>query len=362
MCEILKNDYWPRKDVALRARVRDWIKSCGAPPELVAQALAETDERSRPLAPAKTASTTPEEDFVVIPKQALSQEARRKFGLARDLFSDAFSGPEDVYWDADLRYARECLHSTVRFGGLLALIGESGSGKSTLRKELISRLQNESSPVVVIEPYVLALEADSARGLSASQLCEAIVHALGVDFGGRAPGAGSLERRFRRMHQALKDSARAGQRHVLIIEEAHNLNARLLKQLKRFYELEDGLSRLLSIILIAQPELRTRLSSVNMAVRELVQRLEILDLGPLADVEAYVRHRAARVGVKFEDIFDPSAMDALRLRLSGPAARGERRGASLLYPLLVGNLLTRALNLAAAMKMPKVTADVVAEA
>ncbi len=39
-------------------------------------------------------------------------------------------------------------------------------------------------------------------------------------------------------------ASKGGQRHVLIIEEAHDLSVHTLKYLKRFWELEDGFKKL----------------------------------------------------------------------------------------------------------------------
>ena len=363
MCDLLKHGYWPRKDrQAMRERLIAWITDSGADQTRIEKSLEEVAKSAACAFYPKNLPESPEEAFTMIPKQVLTSAARRKFGITREIFSDNISCLEDIFFSPDLRYARECLHSTARHGGFLALVGESGSGKSTLRRDLISRLQAEDSRVVVIEPYVLGLDKQERRslGVSARHITESILAALDPE----AAAALSAERVFRRMHERLKESARAGNRHLLIIEEAHSLPLRTIKQLKRFYELEDGLTRLLSILLVGQPELKSKLAAGAAAwdVREVVQRLELLELAPLDDLEGYVRHRCTRAGAKFEDIFDPSALDGLRLRLSGPAPRNGQSGASLLYPLLIGNCLTAAINRAADLKMPKVTADVVAGA
>lgn len=97
------------------------------------------------------------------------------------------------------------------------------------------------------------------------------------------------------MHNILKASAQVGQRHVLIIEEAHALAIPTLKHLKRFYELQDGFKKLLSIILIGQTELEKKLSEHNPEVREVVQRCELVKLPPLDNhVEGYLRHKLDR--------------------------------------------------------------------
>ena len=262
-----------------------------------------------------------------------------------------------MFLPPDVRKVLETLYTTARHGGLLALPGESGSGKSVLRAALIDRLEREESRVVVMEPYVLGMDEGSKKqpGMKMSHICEAVITALDGSFRSSL----SPEGMFRHMHMLLKKSASAGYRHLLIIEEAHSMSPAVIKSLKRLFELRSGLTRLLSVILIGQPELRYKLAETNAEVREVAQRMELVELTPLADPEGYVRHRCQRAGAKFEDIFMPDAMSALTVKLTGPSPKGKAVGGmSLLYPLLVGNILTRAINQAENIKCGKVSAAV----
>jgi len=100
-------------------------------------------------------------------------------------------------------------------------------------------------------------------------------------------------------------------------------------------------------------------------VREVVQRCEVVELLPLdARLEDYLKFKLARVGKTLADVIDAGGIDALREKLTVNTGRREagkpvRDTVSLLYPLAVNNLLTGALNLAADLGAPKVTADVV---
>ena len=161
----------------------------------------------------------------------------------------------------------------------------------------------------------------------------------------------------------LRDSRRAGNSHVLIIEEAHGLPIPTIKHLKRFFELEDGFKKLLSIILIGQPELKLKLSETNHEVREVVQRCEVVELAPLdSRLEEYLKFKLDRIGKPLSEVIDASGIDALRAKLTVSTNRRDRRDTvSLLYPLAVGNLLTASMNLAAEIGAPTVNADVVRE-
>jgi len=294
---------------------------------------------------------------MLLKKQVLHPETRKAFGLFRDPFAeDALLGAEDVFVTPDIRYVREALHQTACYGGFLAVIGESGAGKSTLRRDLVDRLERERAPVVVIEPYTLAMEDNDVKGktLKAAGIAEAVISTL-------AP----LERirrtqdaRFRQMHRLLRDSSRSGYSHVLIIEEAHSLPIPTLKHLKRFFELESGFKKLLSIVLIGQPELASKLSERNPEVREVVQRCEVVELRPLDGALAdFLSFKLGRVGKTLDEVLDDGALDALRARLSFHT--GGRQTVSLLYPLAIGNLMIAAMNLAASIGIPLINSDVI---
>lgn len=300
---------------------------------------------------------TTEDETMLLAKQALFPATKKHFSLFNNPFTDEVRSADEVFTSPDVRYVREALFQTAKFGGFVAVVGESGAGKSTLRRDLIDRINSENLPVQVIEPYIIAMEDNDLKGktLKASHIAESIINTLApLENVKRSP-----EARFRQLHRVLKDSARAGNQHILIIEEAHSLPVPTLKHLKRFFELEDGFKKLLSIVLIGQPELKLKLSERNFEVREVVQRCEIVELAPLDTcLEQYVEWRLKSIGRKTDEIFDKTALDAVRNRLVMTNSRNKTQ-TSLLYPLAVGNLLTGAMNLAAELGSELVTADVI---
>ena len=299
------------------------------------------------------------ESLMLLRKQTLTQAARRHFSLFRDPFAEeALQSADDVFMTPDIRYVREALWFTARFGGFVAVVGESGAGKSTLRRDLLDRLSRENESVIVIEPYILGMEDNDRKGktLKAASIAEAIIHTLNP----LERPLLSPEARYRQLHRLLRESSRAGNRHVLIIEEAHSLPPATLKHLKRFWELEDGFKKLLGIILVGQPELRLRLSETNPEVREVVQRIELIELRPLDnELDAYLSFKFQRLGKNASDIITEDGIGAMRERLTVNA--GKRGKVSLLYPLACNNFLTAAMNLAAELGIPQVDADVVKE-
>lgn len=309
--------------------------------------------------PEKESTSEQGEEVMLLRKQSLTPAAKRHFSIFAEPFGEVRSSKE-VFTSPDIRYIREALFHTAKHGGFIAVWGESGSGKSTLRKDLIERIEAENAQVQLIEPYIVGMEDNDMKGktLRATHVAEAIMDAV-------APLVKlqkSPEKRFRQVHDALRDSARTGYSHCLVIEEAHSIPIPVLKHLKRFYELEDGFKKLISIILVGQPELAVKLDERNPQVREVVQRCELVQLQPLGEhLKPYLEARFQHIGKALSDVMEDGAVDALRVKLSGPARRPGQPGHSVLYPLAVGNVLTAAMNAAAEYGASRVTADLVME-
>lgn len=309
---------------------------------------------------AATSPLSNEDIDMLLRKQTLTPAAKRHFSLFQNPFDNDVQAASDVFSNPDIRFVREYLWQTAKQGGFIAIVGESGAGKSTLRRDLIDRIAREEAPIITIEPVVLAMEDNDVKGktLKASSIADAIIYALAPL---EKPRIG-MEAKGRQLQRILTNSRRAGFSHCLIIEEAHGLSVPTLKHLKRFFELEDGFKKLLSIVLIGQTELKTKLSERAPEVREVVQRCELIELRPLdAQLEDYLRFKFTRVGSSLEAVFEKDATDAIRKRLifTKSASKNSRDTVSLMYPLMINNLVTGAMNEAAAMGFSKVNFDLI---
>jgi len=282
----------------------------------------------------------------------LSLQARKQFKLFRDPFTDDVGAAEDVYLNDCFRFAAEYLYQTAKAGGMMALVGESGSGKTTVRRLAIDRMTAEGQKVRVVTPRII----DKGR-LTASLICDAIIQDCSTENPKR-----TLEGKARQIERILTNSSRAGWSHVLMIEEAHDLTIQTLKYLKRFWELEDGFKKLLAIVLVAQVEMKAKLDeSKNWEAREVIRRMEVVDLDPLADgdeIARYLELKFSRLGSVRAEIISDAGCEAIAQRLR----RRTKQGAvySVAYPLIVNNWTRRALNLAAELGSSVVDADVVA--
>jgi type II secretory pathway predicted ATPase ExeA len=364
VAQLVNHGQWPRSQdrECLQQGIQRWLLQNKANVAQVLRAFEEVKEgveppRANATAPAQGICDEPsaEDNTMLMRKQTLTQTARKRFNLFSDPFGELTS-PEDMWVSQDLRYVREQMYQVARRDGFLAVVGESGAGKSTLRRDLENRLRAEGAPVVLVQPHVLASEDRDTIGkpLQTSHIIEAILKILAPELKLQA----SPEVRAQQLYKTLVTSHEAGFRHCVLIEEAHSLPTSTLRQLKRLREFELGFTKLVSVILIGQTELKVKLSERAAEVREVVQRIEMVELGPIAqaDFEGFLSFRLGRAEKQLGDVIDASGVQALTERLTSTGRDASR---SMLYPLAVANLVTASINLAAQLGEPRVTGDIV---
>ena len=301
-----------------------------------------------------------ESEPMLLPKQTLGPAARRAFALFSNPFEGDVVNDEDMFCNSEIAYVREaCMQAAIN-SRFVAVVSESGGGKTTIATDLEARILRDRKPVIVIRPSVLGMEDTSSAGqrLKSADILAAVVTTLDP----LATPKQTLEARSKQAREKLTTSVEAGFQHLLLIEEAHSMPDATLKHLKRLHELKLGRRPLLGILLIAQPELKLKLSPSRAHLREVTQRCEIVELLALdADLKPYLAHRAQAAGAELAKLIDDSGIDELRRRLTieRPGPNGQRRATSLLYPLAVNNMMTAALNMAAEIGAPLVTREVV---
>lgn len=198
------------------------------------------------------------------------------------------------------------VYGVTESGGFIQLTGEVGTGKTTLVRTLLGQMPAEVDVALILNPQLSALEFLVA-------ICEELGVPLPEDTGSSKALVDALN-----LH-LLATHAR-GRRTILLVDEAQNLSAGVLEQLRLLTNLETARQKLLQIILIAQPELRDLLAQNNL--RQLAQRVTgRYHLEPLSRDEAarYIDHRLKVAGALGE-VFDTAAKREV-YRLSGGIPR-----------------------------------------
>lgn len=179
-------------------------------------------------------------------------------------------------------------------GGFVQLTGEVGTGKTTLCRCLIKQLPPDTDVALIINPR-----------LTATELLETVCDELAIP---RPAVTGSVKALTDALNQHLLESHAQHRRTVLIIDEAQNLHADVLEQIRLLTNLETSREKLLQIILIGQPELLSILK--RRGLRQLAQRVTArYHLQALSRHEtcAYIKHRLAVAG-KRDPVFTTQAM------------------------------------------------------
>ena len=199
------------------------------------------------------------------------------------------------------------LYGINESGGFIQLTGEVGTGKTTVVRTLLSRIPQHADVAVILNPRVTPTEF-------LLTICEE----LGVDIG--PADRDSVKTMVDALNRRLLNAHAEGRRVIVIVDEAQNLSADVLEQIRLLTNLETSTQKLLQIILIGQPELAALLDQTDL--RQLAQRITgRYHLSPLTrdETQEYVRHRLRVAGVSAE-VFTRRALREIH-RLSGGIPR-----------------------------------------
>jgi general secretion pathway protein A len=187
-------------------------------------------------------------------------------------------------------------------GGFIVITGEVGTGKTTLARHFLAHLPPSTATAVILYPALSALE-----------LLRSILDDLHITSAGP-----SLKDQVDALHHFLLAARREGRDVVLLIDEAQDLRADVLEQVRLLSNLETDTDKLIQIVLMGQSELRELLARPSL--RQLAQRVTArYHLEPLSrsETEEYVRHRLAVAGGQGKVSFTAGAIHALHGLSSG---------------------------------------------
>src|ERR1700682_5422579 len=181
--------------------------------------------------------------------------------------------------------------------GFILLTGEVGTGKTTLINKLLEWLHKERvSTAFVFNPR-----------LSVSQFFDFMMADFGIPCESRQKGQMLLK-----LNQWLLERYQAGERAVLIVDEAQNLSPQMLEEIRLLTNLETSTEKLLQIVLSGQPELEQKLNQPQL--RQLRQRITLRAKTrhlTMEETKGYIHERLRIAGAENTDIFEPGAIEVV---------------------------------------------------
>ncbi len=229
------------------------------------------------------------------------------FGLDREPFSLA-PDPRFLFMSERHREAlAHLLYGLGGGGGFVLLTGEIGAGKTTVARCFLEQLPTTCVVAYIFNPCLTVIE-----------LLQTVCSEFGM---AELPQAASGKAHVDALNRFLLDAHAARRQALLIIDEAQALEPAVLEQLRLLTNLETAERKLLQIVLIGQPELRTLLAKPGL--EQLAQRvIARYHLGPLtaSETRQYVEHRLSVAGLKGPSPFEAMAQAQL-FRQSGGVPR-----------------------------------------
>jgi len=188
-------------------------------------------------------------------------------------------------------------YGVLRNDGFIVITGEVGAGKTTLLRGLLDSL-NRSNTVI--------------GNLVTTQLdAEDTLRLVGAAFGVRVKDLPKSEL-LMALEAFLVSQAAQGKRCLLVVDEAQNLSARAVEELRMLSNFQYGNQSLLQTFLVGQPEFRAILQRPEM--EQFRQRVAATcHIGPLDEEETqrYIEHRLKCAGSTGNPSFEPAAFGAI---------------------------------------------------
>lgn len=210
------------------------------------------------------------------------------FGLKEFPFSLA-SDPKFLYLSkAHARVKAQIEYALYIQDSLLVFTGEIGSGKTTLLHDALSRFDDDMIVARIHQTQVNETE---------------FLQLLLVEFGFEMFEATKVEL-LNKISIFLKQQFHDGKKVVLIIDEAQNLSRRVLEEVRLLSDLQNGHEKLLTVVIVGQPELNELIDSPGM--EQLVQRIRLrFHITALSEEEIpeYIRHRLGVAGAENVNLF-----------------------------------------------------------
>jgi general secretion pathway protein A len=228
----------------------------------------------------------------------------------------------------------QMIYAASEDSGFFILTGEVGTGKTMMINSLLDRLPNDYR---VAKIYHTAL---NPKGLIQNICKEFGLEYLNIP----------ISQLILKIQDFLKWTHHAGEKSLLILDEAQDLNMETLEEVRLLSNFESNHKRILQIFLIGQQELEVKLANQNLRqFRERVSlRYKLRKLGR-EETYRYIAHRLAIAGRQANKaIFTKEAIDEIHDISQGIPRRINIIGENSLlmgyaenYPIIKGSIIRK---------------------
>ena len=225
----------------------------------------------------------------------------RFFGLKQEPFSLA-PDPRYLYMSKRHREAlAHLLYGVGGGGGFVLLSGEIGAGKTTVCRCFLEQIPKRCNVAYIFNPKLTVIE-----------LVKSICDEFRIPYELPPGEPATVKMYVDALNGFLLKTHAVGQNNVLIIDEAQLLSVDVLEQLRLLTNLETNEKKLLQIVLIGQPELRTMLErpELEQLAQRVVARFHLHALSS-KETEHYIRHRLSVAGMTRAIPFDQKALQRI---------------------------------------------------
>ncbi len=203
------------------------------------------------------------------------------YGLTEHPFSIQ-PDPDFIYFNRRYSYAyamiKHCIKDKSNF---IVISGDIGCGKTTMVRHLLNEMASELTIGLVYNTYREIID-----------LFEWVLLAFGLPYEGMTRV--QLEFEFQRY---LMEQSVVGKKVLLVVDEAQNIHLDALESIRSLLNFNTADLQLLQIMLIGQPELRTKL--IDLEYSQFSKRIAVnFHIRPfeVAEVRPYINHRLKVAG------------------------------------------------------------------
>ena len=226
----------------------------------------------------------------------------RVLGLEREPFS---TSPDPAFFYQSPKHRSVLANLLIEFRlrrGLSIVLGDIGTGKTTLGRKLIQKLKER-------ERFLVHLVLDPTYP-SEDLFFSALIRTLGISVPAAAPTL--VDYRDVLERYLFQRSIGEGQTVVLVIDEAHKLNALSLEALRILLNYETNEAKLLQLVLLGQMELLPLITGMpNLMDR--VSLKSVLDPLDLPETRELIHFRLREAGYQSRlPLFTEAAIESIQ--------------------------------------------------